>query len=274
MSYTLGGYSSAMVVNEHFCIKVPESYPLEYAGPIMCAGTTMYAPLKENGVHAGMRIGIIGLGGLGQMGIKLGKALGCLVTVISRSEAKRDLAMRAGADRYIASTDEEQMQASVGSLDLILNTVPTSHDASGFVALLADDGKHIHVGLHASAIAAGVSNYLLPGRSKEKMTFIGGIASTQEVMDLCAANNIKLEVDVRPTGDLNRIFEALDSANESGKRFVLDIAGTLANDVSTGPATKLKAHPPPETTLREVSEAMVERLLPARAATTDDEPDA
>ena len=271
VSYTLGGYSTAMVVHERFCITVPKGYPLEHVGPVMCAGTTMYDPLREAGVTAGTRLGIIGLGGLGVMGIKLGKALGCTVTVISRGEAKRDLAIRSGADIYIASADESQMAAHAGSLDLILNTIPSNHDASPFLDLLiAEGGKHVHVGLHASSIAAGASNYLLPGRSRERMTFIGGVQTTQEVMDLCARDDIRTEIDIRPVGELNRIFEALDSSNESGKRFVLDIRGTLTGSVSTGPATRLSAHPPPAQTLREVAEAMIGRLLPARITLADD----
>jgi D-arabinose 1-dehydrogenase-like Zn-dependent alcohol dehydrogenase len=227
----------------------------------MCAGTTMYAPLKEAGAGAATRLGIVGLGGLGMMGIKLGKALGCTVIAISRGEAKRSLAMRAGADSYLASSDAEQMAANTGHLDLILNTIPTNHNPSIFTSLLSPEGSHVLVGLHASSIASGSVNFLLPGRTRERMTFIGGLASTQEVMDLCARDNIKTEIDIQPVTELNRIFEALDGSNESGKRFVLDIAGSLGRDVNTAPATQLAPHAAPDQTLRDVADTLVSKLL-------------
>ena len=127
-----------------------------------------------------------------------------------------------------------------------------------------NSGKQVHIGLHASAIAAGSVNFLLPGRTNERMTFIGGIASTQEVMDLCAKEGIMTEIDLQPVSELNRIFEALDSANESGKRFVLDIAGTLSKTASTGAPTQLKPHESPNELLRGVADAMIGRLLPLK----------
>jgi D-arabinose 1-dehydrogenase-like Zn-dependent alcohol dehydrogenase len=258
--YTAGGYSTAMVVHERFCILIPPSYPLEHAGPIMCAGTTMYDPMKRAGVQAGTEVGILGLGGLGVMGIKLAKVLGCTVTAISRGDAKRALAMNAGADHYINSKDADQMSAHIGRLSLIINTIPSTHDASIYNPLLSSDGKHIHAGLHSAAFAAGAANFLLPGRTQERTTFIGSVASTQEVMDLCASAGIQTEIELRPVADLNRIFELLDGANESGKRFVIDIAGTLASDVSTSPVPRLAPSPLPSGLLRELAEAIARKL--------------
>lgn len=260
VQHTLGGYSTSMVVNERFCILVPSEYPLEHAGPVMCAGTTMYTPLKANCAKAGTQLGIVGLGGLGVMGIKLGKALGCEVTVISRGETKRSLAMRAGADRYLAATDAEDMAACAGCLDLIINTIPSDHDPSTFIPLLASTGQQVHVGLHAAAMTAGAVNFLLPGRTQERFTYIGGIASTQEVMDLCAREDIRTDIEMKSVADLNRIFEMLDSANESGKRFVLDIAGTLHGSVSTAPATRLQPGPASGEMLREVAGRLAVQL--------------
>jgi len=259
--FTAGGYSTAMVIHERFCILIPESYPLEHAGPIMCAGTTMYDPMKRAGVQAGTKVGILGLGGLGVMGIKLAKALGCTVTAISRGDAKRALALNAGADHFINSKDVEQMSAHVGRLTLIINTIPSAHDASIYNTLLTSDGQHVHAGLHSAAFAAGAANFLLPGRTQEKTTFIGGIASTQEVMDLCASAGIHTEIEIRPAADLNRIFELLDGTNESGKRFVLDIAGTLTRDVSTAAITRLHPAPQPSNLLLELAEAIIQRLV-------------
>eukprot|EP01043_Picozoa_sp_COSAG02_P041373 COSAG02_NODE_3422_length_6770_cov_24.488982_6_plen_201_part_00 len=126
--YTLGGYTSKMVVDEHFAIRIPDGYPLEAAGPVMCAGITMYDPLVKLNAGAGTRVGVAGLGGLGQLGIKIAKAMGCTVTVISRSEAKRAHAISCGADAYIASSSVDDLVAAAGSLDIILNTIPCYHD--------------------------------------------------------------------------------------------------------------------------------------------------
>ena len=127
---TLGGYTSTFVVNEKFGVKIPFGYPLEYAGPVMCAGVTMYDPLAVNDAKNGTRVGIVGLGGLGQLGVKVAKARGCKVTVISTSERKRSFALEScGADDFVVSSDPSDMARARGSLDLILNTVPVFHDA-------------------------------------------------------------------------------------------------------------------------------------------------
>jgi len=254
--YTLGGYSTSMVVHERFCIQIPLDYPLEHAGPVMCAGTTMYDPLKRAGAGVGTRLGIVGLGGLGTTGLKLGKALGCSVTVISRGESKRAQALRLGADQYIATSDAGQLGLHAGSLDLIINTIPAKHDPSGFSTLLSQYGKQVLVGINAAAIAALAKDLLWMGDSKETMSYIGGVATTQEVMDLCARDNILTEIEVRPVSDLNRIFEALDRTNESGKRFVLDIAGSLDTQISTSPQTQLAPAPRTDDVLKEYAEAL------------------
>jgi len=254
--YTLGGYSTAMVVHERFCIQIPPEYPLEHAGPVMCAGTTMYSPLKRARAGVGTRLGIVGLGGLGATGLKLGKALGCSVTVISRGESKRSQALRLGADQYIATSDASQLALHAGSLDLIINTVPAKHDPSLYSTLLSPSGKQELVGIHAAAVSALAKDLLWMGGSNETMSYIGGMAVTQEVMDLCARDNILTEIEVRPVSDLNRIFEALDRTNESGKRFVLDIAGSLDSKVSTSPPTRLAPAPRTDEVLEEYAEAL------------------
>jgi len=258
--YTLGGFSTQMVVTESFVIKIPPSYPLEYAGPVMCAGTTVYAPLKEAGVGPGTSVAVVGLGGLGVMAIKLAKALGCTVIAISRGEAKHALAMRVGADTYVPSSDAEQMAAVAGTIDLVLNFIPANHDPAVYTKLLTPTGQQVHVGLHAAAITAGSVNFLLPGRTRERFSFIGGISTTQEVMDLAASANIRTEIDLRPAGDINRIFEALDASNETGARYVIDIAGTLTPTSSTSPSTTLAIHPPAEALLQDVASGIASKL--------------
>jgi D-arabinose 1-dehydrogenase-like Zn-dependent alcohol dehydrogenase len=137
---TLGGYTDVFVVNEKFGIKIPEGYPLEAAGPVMCAGVTMFDPLEVHKAANGTRVGIVGLGGLGQMGIKIAKARGCVVTVISRSAGKKAFATKCGADHFVVSTNPADMKRAAASLDLILNTVPVYHDYLANRQLLVDDG--------------------------------------------------------------------------------------------------------------------------------------
>jgi uncharacterized zinc-type alcohol dehydrogenase-like protein len=238
---TYGGYSTQMVIHERFAIKIPKSYPLEKAGPLMCAAITMYDPLKHFGAKAGTRVGIMGLGGLGTMGVKLAKALGCHVTVISRAESKRKYAMSIGADNYIAAADATQMAAAAKSLDLILDTISASHPVASYLSLLDINGSIIVLGICTEPFAVPQLP-LIFGRNGIHGSVIGGIASTQEVVDLCAAKNIYPETKVVPVTDLNVVYEALSSGNDSGIRYVLDIANTL-NDGAFAACADL---PPPK----------------------------
>ena len=140
--WTLGGYTTKFVVHEHFAVVIPDGFPLEAAGPVMCAGITMYDPLLKLGA-SGKRVGIVGLGGLGTMGIKLAKAMGCTVTAISRSSAKEAFARSCGADSYVASASPESLAGAKGSLDVILNTIPVYHDYDAFTCLLDRQGKQV-----------------------------------------------------------------------------------------------------------------------------------
>jgi len=237
-SRTLGGYTDLFVVNENFGIVIPDSFPLEYAGPVMCAGVTMYDPLMTQQVRAGDTVGIIGLGGLGQMGVKIAKAMGCHVTVISRSEAKEAFAKKCGADTYIASASAESMASGKGTIDLILNTIPSYHDYTIYQGLLKKTGKQCMLGLHKGMFAAFALGGLV--NSRIISSGIGGIKATQEVMDLCAKNNIKPDITVVPVTQLNKIYEALDSGTDNGTRYVLDIMNTLVpGTVCTEGAPKL-----------------------------------
>ena len=242
-SQTLGGYTTTMVVHEHFAIKIPESYPLEFAGPVMCAGITMYDPLVRYGATKGTKLGVVGLGGLGQMGVRLGKALGCEVTAISRGEGKRALATECGADHYLVSSDAKAMEAAHGTLDLILNTISTDHDYHAYTKLTTHTGgKHIVLGLNSVLGAALLVDTVVCGASRVKFSGIGGIKNTQAVIDLCAEHNIRPEIKIIGVHELNSAYEALEKGNDAGVRFVLDIAGTLNEEAfakCTAPAPDL-----------------------------------
>eukprot|EP00501_MAST-03F_sp_TOSAG23-6_P000951 GSMAST32.ASY1.ANO1.987.1 assembled CDS len=204
---TLGGYSTTMVVNEHFAIKIPKEYPLEFAGPVMCAGVTMYDPLRRQNAGRGTRVGIVGLGGLGQMGVSIAKVMGCFVTVISRSQAKSTFAEELGAHNFLLSTSLEGMKRSRKSLDIILNTIPVAHDYNIYKQLLATGGKQVLLGLHPALAAAMIVDQIT-----------------------CHHSKIYPQIEVFPVEELNRVFEALDASNATGTRYVMDIAGTLNSD--------------------------------------------
>ena len=256
--YTLGGYTNLFVIHEHFAILIPESFPLEYAGPVMCAGITLYDPLKKHGATAGTRVGIVGVGGLGQMGLRLAKVLGCEVTAISRTTAKRRLsaaclgldaaaaaageaageAGTATAPWFLMSSSPKELAARAGSLDLILNTVPSYHNYDVYTKLLAPGGKQVLLGLHKGIGAAMIVSALTRGRSKVKASGIGGIRATQEVMDLCAEHDIKPEIKVVPVRELNEVYERLDAGNATGIRYVLDLENTLTSQPEVAEACR------------------------------------
>ncbi|CAL55397.1 Alcohol dehydrogenase superfamily, zinc-type [Ostreococcus tauri] len=249
---TLGGYATFHVVDERFGVKIPATYPLEAAGPVMCAGVTMYDPMKRYGVKRGSKVGIVGLGGLGVMGAKIARALGAEVTVISRSATKETLALRCGATNFVCSEDKEDMRRARGTLDLILNTVPIAHDYFRFQKLLKHSGgedgqraKQVILGLH-SGLATGMVALGLKGKKTPlAASGIGGIRATQEVMDLCAAHDIVPEYRVVPVSQLTEIYEELDSGNDSGIRYVLDIA-SMAQAVKEGNEESLCTSGPPQ----------------------------
>ena len=240
---TLGGYTTKMVVHERFGVRLPEGYPLEFAGPVMCAGVTLYDPLKRYGAGAGSHVAIVGLGGLGQMGVRIAKAMGCHVTAISRLEAKRSLAQDCGADAFIASANADAMRAAHNTMDLVLNTIPADHDYHAFTRLCKRaDGKHIILGLNSALAGAMVVDGLTCGASRVKMSGIGGIRATQEVVDLCAKHNIKPVVKIIGPWEINGVYEELERGNDAGVRHVLDIG--LLNDEAAAKCTA----PPPDFT--------------------------
>lgn len=226
--HTLGGYTSRFVVHEHFGIVIPKTYDLKYAGVVMCSGVTLYDPLQRYGAKKGTRVAIVGIGGLGQMGIKIAKALGCTVTAITRSPGKVEFAKRkCGADAVIVSSNADDMKKAAKSFDLILNTIPSEHDYTVYNSLLASRGKQIMLGLNSGLIAGFAVDAITCGSSKVKGSGIGGILATQEVIDLCAKHEIYPEIQVINVNQINSVYEKLDRSNESGERFVIDLANTL-----------------------------------------------
>jgi len=238
VGHTLGGYTSSMVVHEHFAIIIPETFDLKAAGPVMCAGITMYDPLVKLGAaDAPKRVGIVGLGGLGVMGIKLAKALGCTVTAISRSSNKEKFAKSHGADTFIATSETAQLKAAAGSLDIILNTIPVYHEYDIFTRLCAKGGKQVLLGLHKGLIAGFLLEKMMRGRNRVTFSGIGGIRNTQAVVDLCAAHGIVPEIHVMACEQINEIYTKLDGANDAGVRYVLDIGSSL-NDTTLAKCTQ------------------------------------
>lgn len=239
---TLGGYTDRFVVHENFGVKIPSSYPLELAGPVMCAGVTTYDPIDAFGAGAGTRVGVVGLGGLGQFGVKIAKARGCVVTVISQNKSKEAFARRCGADAFVVSSDEDDFARHAKSLDLILNTVPVYHDYAKYRALLVDrGGRQVMLGLHTGFIGALLAgNVVGVKRSTLSGSAIGSVRATQEAMDLCATHDIRPDVEVVPCTAIHEVYQRLDDANDSGKRYVLDVAGTMTKTTS-----KEEMGPPP-----------------------------
>ncbi|ATJ82444.1 NAD(P)-dependent alcohol dehydrogenase [Halomonas beimenensis] len=225
--FTQGGYSDRIVVSEHFVLRMPEGIDLASAAPILCAGITTYSPLRHYGVEAGHRIGVIGMGGLGHMGVKLAKALGAEVTVFTRSEAKVEEARRHGADHVVVSTDPAQMEAVAETFDFMLDTVPVQHDLNPYLAALKYDGTHILVGLLDPVEPAVEGFNLVFKRRVLAGSLIGGIEETQELLDFCAEHDIRCETETIDIQDINAAFERMEKGDVR-YRFVIDMASLKA----------------------------------------------
>jgi len=220
--FTYGGFSGSLSVHERFIIKIPRGYPLEAAGPLFCAGITVYSPLAHWGALKGnLRIGVVGIGGLGQMAVRLAAAMGNKVTAISSSPSKRAAALEIGATEFVISTDEASMKAAAGSLDLILNTVSANHQVSHYLPLLALDGTIVQLGL-VGAPHQVVQQELIMRRLSISGSAIGGTKETQECIDFCAKHNVVISYELIKADRLDEVFKNLATKNDSVKRFVLD----------------------------------------------------
>ncbi len=222
-STTYGGYSESIVVSERFVVRVPDALDPAAAAPLLCAGITTYSPLRHYGVRAGHRVGVVGMGGLGHMGIKFAQALGAEVTVFTRSDAKVEEARRQGADRVVVSTDRAQMKAIAGYLDFILDTVPVQHDLNPYLGALKYDGTHILVGLLEPVEPPLNAGALVAQRRVLAGSLIGGMPETQEVLDFCAEHGIACDVEMLDIGDINDAYERVQRGDVR-YRFVIDMA--------------------------------------------------
>lgn len=219
---TFGGYSERVVVDEDFVLRVPENLDLAATAPLLCAGITTWSPLKHWNVGPGMKVGIVGIGGLGHMGVKLAKAMGAHVVVITTSPSKVNDAERLGADEVILSTHGEQMKAHVGTLNFILDCVSAQHDVNAYLRLLKTDGTLAIVGApeHPLPIAAFS---LIPGRKSFAGSTIGSIKETQEMLDFCGKYNITSDIELINIQNINTAYERLLKGDVK-YRFVIDMA--------------------------------------------------
>jgi alcohol dehydrogenase (NADP+) len=203
---TYGGYSDTIVVDERFVLRVPSNLNLAGAAPLLCAGITTYSPMRRWGVTTGKKVGVVGLGGLGHMGVKFAHAFGAHVVVFTTSPGKQEDALRLGADEVVVSRNTDEMQKHAGSFDFILDAVSANHDINAYLNLLGRDGNLTLVGAPEKPLAVSAFS-LLMGRRKLAGSIIGGIAETQEMLDFCGAHNITADVEVIPIQKVNEAYE-------------------------------------------------------------------
>lgn len=219
---TQGGYSDAIVVDENYVLRIPDSIPLDKAAPLLCAGITTYSPLRHWNAGPGTRVAVIGLGGLGHLGVKLAHAMGAEVAVLSQSLKKMEDGLRLGADEYYATSDPETFTKLKGSFDLILNTVSANLDMGAYLGLLRLDGTLVELGMpeQAMPVPAGA---LIMGRRRLSGSLIGGIRETQEMLDFCAENDVTPEIEVIDASYVNEAYDRM-LASDVRYRFVIDNA--------------------------------------------------
>jgi alcohol dehydrogenase (NADP+) len=219
---TYGGYSDSIVVDERFVLRVPSNLNLAGAAPLLCAGITTYSPMHHWGVTKGKKVGIVGLGGLGHMGVKFAHALGAHVVVFSTSPSKKDDALRLGADEVVISRNADEMQKHASGFDFILDAVSADHDINAYLNLLRRDGHIVMVGAPEKPLAVSVFS-LIMGRRSISGSPIGGIAETQEMLDFCGKHNITSDVEVIPIQKVNEAYERLLKSDVK-YRFSIDMA--------------------------------------------------
>ena len=220
---TYGGYSNQIVVDEGFVVRVPDTLDPAAAAPLLCAGITTYSPLRHWKVGRGQRVGVVGLGGLGHMGVKLAKAMGADVSLFTTSPGKADDARRLGADEVIVSRDAEQMKRHGRRFDFILDTVAASHDLDAYLTMLKRDGTLCLVGAPDQPHPSPTVFHLLFGRRQLAGSPIGGIRETQEMLDFCAEKGIVSEVEVIAIDQINQAYERMLKSDVK-YRFVIDLA--------------------------------------------------
>ena len=227
---TQGGYSKHLVVREEFVLRVPETLDLAKVAPLLCAGITTYSPLRTWKVVPGSRVGVIGLGGLGHMAVKLAAGMGAKVTVLSRSKDKTADALALGAHQLLVSSDSAEMKKAQSSFDLIIDTVPVKHDLNPYVPLLDVDGTLVIVGQVGPMEEQNTVSMLL-GRRRIAGSPIGGIRETQEMLDFCAEKNILPDCEMTRMEQINEAYERMERSDVR-YRFVIDMTSLPAPDPS------------------------------------------
>jgi len=223
---TAGGYSTAIVVDEHYVLRIPAGLGLDVAAPLLCAGVTLYSPLRHWGVGPGTKVAIVGLGGLGHMGVKIAHAMGAEVTVLSQSLKKQEDGLRLGADHYYATSDPETFTALANEFHLIVNTVSANLDLAAYLGLLRLDGTLVEVGLPENPLTVpGFA--LLTNRRNLSGSKIGGIAETQEMLDFCAEHGFGADVEIIAADRINEAYERV-VASDVRYRFVIDVSTLTA----------------------------------------------
>jgi uncharacterized zinc-type alcohol dehydrogenase-like protein len=223
---TYGGYSERIVVDEHFVLRVPSKLDPAATAPLLCAGITTWAPLRRAGVTKGKKVGIVGLGGLGHMGVKFARALGAHTVVFTTSPGKKDDAVRLGAHEVVVSRNADEMQKHAGSFDFILDAVSAPHDVNAYLDLLTHGGTMTLVGAPEKPMAISAFS-LLMGQRNLSGSLIGGIAQTQEMLDFCGVHGITADVEVIAIQKVNEAYERL-LRSDVKYRFVLDMESLKA----------------------------------------------
>ena len=223
---TYGGYSDSIVVTERFVVSVPSNLDLAGTAPLLCAGITTYSPLRHWGVAKGKKVGIVGLGGLGHMGVKFAHAFGAHTVVFTTSPGKKEDALRLGADEVVLSRNADEMAKHAGSFDFILDAVSAEHDINAYIQLLRRDGNITMVGAPEKPLSVGVFG-LIMGRRSFSGSPIGGLAETQEMLDFCGQHNITADVEVIPIQKVNEAYDRL-LKQDVKYRFSIDMASLKA----------------------------------------------
>jgi uncharacterized zinc-type alcohol dehydrogenase-like protein len=223
---TYGGYSDSIVVDQRFVLRVPTNLGLAGAAPLLCAGITTYSPMRHWGVTKGKKVGVVGLGGLGHMGVKFAHALGAHTVVFTTSPGKKDDALRLGADEVVLSKDANEMAKHFGSFDFILDAVAADHDINAYINLLRRDGNITLVGAPEKPLPVSAFS-LIMGRRSLSGSPIGGIAETQEMLDFCGQHNITADVEVIPIQKINEAYARM-LKQDVKYRFSIDMASLRA----------------------------------------------
>ena len=228
---TYGGYSDSMVVTEEFVYPVPAKLDLKAAAPLLCAGITLYSPLRRWKAGPGMRVGVVGLGGLGHLGVKFAHAMGAEVVVITTSPGKAEDAKRLGADAVLVSRDADAMKAAANSFDLIVNTVPVDHDINPYLTLLKRNATMVMVGVLVPITSPFQPLQLIVGNKVLAGSGIGGRAETREMLEFCAEHHVLPDVEMIDIQQINEAFERV-TRNDVKYRFVIDMASLKKDALS------------------------------------------